>query len=393
MKINFIFYHFLPNIGGTELPMYYYAKELVRRGHQVTVYTTNALMCKPSKLQDTTVIDGIKVERFKFFPVPINHLFFFAPSLIPKLFSMKTDIMVVFSLDLSFFLIVSCLIAKIRGIPLVLYPQFHPYRSTFSNFLERALDTFFIRTIGTYLLRAASYVIAITEAEADFCRKRGIKNVSIIYEGVPLGKPRDEAKISKFRNKYHLERKYNYLLAVGRIEKRKGFDFLIEAMPAILKASPMTRLLIVGADWGVLSKCKELVKRFKCGRNVLFLGFLSDEELECAYELADIVVIPSRLEIQSRIVLEAFSHRKPLVTTTSVGPQELIEIGGIRVTFGNHDAVARTVLKLLEDKSLAVKMGVNGYNLVRDFTWEKRTEKIENVFSFVHRSQSSLGSG
>jgi len=389
MRIIFVFPYFLPNVGGTELPMFFYARELVKRGHHVTVYAANALRGKPATLPAIEVIEGINVERFNYFSslnVSINRNFFFAPSLVPKLLSAKADIVMVFSLLPSFFLIVPCFIAKFRRILLVLYPQFNPYRSLFRNFLIRLFDTFFIRKLGISLLRMADHVVVLTKAEADFCKNHSIKNVAVVYEGITRTKV-SKIDILRFKEKYGIKNSTKILLAVGRIQDYKGFDFLIKSMPIVLRLFKNTKLLIIGRDWGYLSKCKEIAIQLKCDKNVEFLGSVDDLELNCAYESADIVVVPSAFEIQSRVVLEALFHKKPLVTTTSVGPHELILRSGFQVTYGDAGALARAIINLLKNTDIAKRMGTDGYDQVKDFTWENGAHKIEEIFGTLMRNQ------
>jgi len=120
--------------------MYHYAKELIRRGHYVTVFTANAMNFKPSKLKEEENINGIVVKRFRIWPLPFFSNSFFSPSMISALIRVNADVIHVFSIMSVFFTIIPCLIAKIRRVPLIMYPQYLPSRSVLfdNNPLKRA---------------------------------------------------------------------------------------------------------------------------------------------------------------------------------------------------------------------------------------------------------------
>src|SRR5262249_9952519 len=89
------------------------------------------------------------------------------------------------------------------------------------------------------------------------------------------------------------EVKNNYnLLFVGRLEKIKGVEFLIQAIPFIIKAFPKTTLTTVG-DGGNKSDLCGLTKKLQLEQYVHFRGWVEHKELDSYYEKASIVVIPS----------------------------------------------------------------------------------------------------
>jgi glycosyltransferase involved in cell wall biosynthesis len=103
------------------------------------------------------------------------------------------------------------------------------------------------------------------------------------------------------------------LLAVARHEHQKGLDVLVEALPAVLAGVPGTRLLVAGRDGNQTPLLRDRVARLALGDAVGFLGPRSDvAELLCA---ADVVVIPSRWEGLSSVLIEAMALRAPVVAS------------------------------------------------------------------------------
>lgn len=391
MRILFVFIQFLPNVGGTELPMYYYAKELVRRGHHVMVFTANAVRLKPSNLKEKESIDGILVRRFRFFPIPFYNLFFFAPSLISYLLSVKVDVIHVFSWIPSFFILVPCFIAKIRKIPLVLYPQCYPERfGYYPSIVKRVIGIFMDRTIGPRIMKRANYVIALTNREAEFYEKNKVKNVEIIREPIFLKAHPQRREILKFKKKYGIHENDIVLLSVGRIVEYKGIHTLIKSLPEVLKYIHNVKLLMVGEDWGFLSECVKLSNELNCERNVIFTGLVNDEELSCAYEVADVVVVPSFFEGYGRVVLEAWVHRKPVIVTNTVGLAELVSgRGGRVVRTGDSNNLAYAIVELVSDLDLAKSLGKSGHQLLqKEFTWEAAVTRLENIYNLLNEHRA-----
>lgn len=387
----------MPNVGGTELPMYYYAKELVKKGHEVTIFAANAIKFKPSNLRENEVMDGILVRRFRFFSLPFYDQFFFSPSLLPALLSIKTDVVHIFSWLPSFYVLLPFLFAKLRKTPLVLYPQCYPERcKNYPSATKRLVGTFMDRILGPRVFKRASFIIALTKREADFYKKCGVNNVEIVREPIFLTAPPPKDEISRFSEKHGICDDDVVLLSVGRIVKYKGIDTLIKSLPILLKYNPRTKLLVVGEDSGFLSQCIKLVGQLNCKRNVIFTGLISDEELSCAYEVANVVIVPSFFEGYGRVVLEAWVHQRPVIVTESVGLAELVSSdGGIVVKTGDSDQLAYAALKLINDPKLAERMGKKGFQKLRkEFTWKVGAESLERIYySLSARSEKTRRTG
>jgi glycosyltransferase involved in cell wall biosynthesis len=387
MKILFVFTQFLPNMGGTELAMYYYAKELIKRGHEVTIFTANSVKLNPANLNEKEIIDGIIVRRFKFIPFPIYNQFFFSPALISALLSLEVDIIQIFSWIPSFFILTPFFIAKVRKIPVIFYPQCNPNRYHFYHSLvKRIFGLFMDKMLGPRILKKADYIIALTDTEARFYKRRGITNVEVIREPFQSIYYPSESELAKFKERYNIGKEDKVLLAVCRIVKYKGIHILIKSLSTLLKSIPNVRLLVVGEDYGFMSYCKKLAKELNCEKNISFTGRISDKELSCAYEIADVVVVPSFFESYGRVVTEAWAHHKPVIVTNMVGLAELVSKtrAGIIVKPNDPYSLTYALMNLLEDEMLAKIMGETGYQLLRkEITLDIAMAKLEKVYKDV----------
>lgn len=184
------------------------------------------------------------------------------------------------------------------------------------------------------------------------------------------------------------------VLFVGRLEARKGVHALVKAVPHVLRELPETIFYIVGRDTFVtenyISFSGSRADSFKarliseipegCRRNVIFPGYLERDELNKYYESCSIFVAPSLYESFGFIYIEAMSYAKPVIGCGVGGVPEVIEDGvsGLLVPPEDHLALARGILRLLNDGPLMAIMGANA------------RERVRNSFTDVAMAKKSL---
>lgn len=153
--------------------------------------------------------------------------------------------------------------------------------------------------------------------------------------------------------KFHganLPKQPNTVLYLGRIAKRKGIDFLIRSMPLVVRAIPDAHLL-VGGRGAYLEKMRALVSRLNLERNVTFLGFVPDEELNTLYNRAQCVVVPSVFEGFGITVIEALAAGTRVVGTDTDGIREILHNSdyGRLAPYGDTRALAEAIVAELRD--------------------------------------------
>jgi glycosyltransferase involved in cell wall biosynthesis len=349
-------------MGGTEIPMLEYARSLAKLGHDVTVYTANALSFRPSKLSSNEVKDEVRIVRFRFIPLPMKYSFL-SIGLFRALLTTDVQVLQVFSVLPSFFILGAILVAKIRGIPLILYPQFHPNRFDYHpNGWVRVIGRIFDKSMAVYFIGLANHVICLTNLEERFYHTKGITKTTTIYEWVPRRTVPDRKAVDEFRSRLQISEEEHVILFVGRIDRRKGLDILIRALPSVIKNVPNTRLVVVGRDDGHLKECIDLARTLNCEDKIMITGQLTDEDLSAAYCTAEIVAIPSRFEAFGRTLLEAWTFHKPAVLTDRVALSEVATPGsGLVIRVGSVEQLADSIVSLLTDKELRERMGERGF--------------------------------
>jgi glycosyltransferase involved in cell wall biosynthesis len=184
------------------------------------------------------------------------------------------------------------------------------------------------------------------------------------------------------------------LLFSGRLIERKGVDFLLRAMPTILSRQKV-RLVITG-DGHCRPEWERLARSLGVDRAVDFAGFVSNAELSALFRSCSIYVHPAiydskgDTEGQGVVLVEALSNRRPVVASAVGGIGDVIKDGttGLLVPEKNPEAIAKAVLRLLEDPDYARRLGEQGFMHVRNyFDWDRIIDKYQTIYA---ESMSSL---
>lgn len=140
------------------------------------------------------------------------------------------------------------------------------------------------------------------------------------------------------------------VLTVGRLTKAdtyKGFDTLIEAMPAFEKENPGATLRIVGGG-DDLPRLRALVSELNLGSSVTFTGIIDDAALRSEYAACDLFALPSRKEGFGLVFLEAMTYGKACLGARSGGVPEVINDDvGVLADYGNIPEIAAALSELI----------------------------------------------
>lgn len=189
------------------------------------------------------------------------------------------------------------------------------------------------------------------------------------------------------------------IVFAGRLERRKGVESLIEAMPSILKRVPHARLLLYGADHpsgpGGSSMAEHLRNKIASygidDDRVVFCGPVNRTELVNVYRAATLSVIPSLYEAFGYTCLEAMACGCPVVVTRAGGLAEIVTDGvdGLCVSPGNAEEIGMAALRILTDKRLREHLGVVARTtVVQRYSRSAVSEAAEVIYSKLLREVS-----
>jgi glycosyltransferase involved in cell wall biosynthesis len=170
---------------------------------------------------------------------------------------------------------------------------------------------------------------------------------------------------------------------VGRLERRKGIDTLLEALAQVLGDVPDVVATIVGDDGipgpnGTTYRADfEAGAGRALGDRVRFAGRVPDGELGRYYAGCDLLVFPSRYESFGLVLLEAMMLGKPVIAGDAGGMRFIVEEGGNGVRFppGDADALALAIRRLATSTELRERFGRRSREIYEErFTAERMVE-------------------
>lgn len=366
-------------------PEYGLAKELVRKGHDVTVLSSASAMKKHDAKKEEA-IDGIMARRFnpvlpssymfikknKFDLIHMHHLGYMAPissygmlakKNMPSVFTIHGlyhDPSIVDNVEDPFSGNI-----RLNNIQSS-FPLFRPWR--FANWFS-------------HTPLKADKITALTNWEKEETKKLGVPDNRI--EVVPNGINFEKFKKGKkgFFKKRGIDGEI--LLFVGQPTRRKGWEYFIRAMQGISKDFPESKAVFVGYRQN--KHAEDMVVRMGLQDNVKFLGYLPESEKISAFVSADIFVFPTLYEGFGIGFLEAMAAGLPIITTDVAGNKEIVENGknGILVKPKDSGQVYSAVLKLLSNSRIRSKMRPENIKKAKQYDWKIVCKKYEEVYRSV----------
>lgn len=225
--------------------------------------------------------------------------------------------------------------------------------------------------IGKRIIRNANGHIAITPEEISQFQAYGVadNHVSVIPNGIDAADFQG-ADAEGFRRKFGLG-SAPFIMFMGRLNSIKGPDLLLRAFFEARGSLPPVHLIFVGPDGGMRSELEGMVRFGGIEDRVHFLGYLGGEDKCNAYHAAELLVIPSRQEAMSIVVLEAGIAGTPVLLTDRCGFDDVSRIGGGKVVPASIDGLKCGLVEMLAPATSLRVMGVNLQNHVREhFGWD-----------------------
>lgn len=376
-----------PMVGGIENYLWHVAQQLASVGHEVTVVAPKI------KQGDSTAGDlanravtsdgkgvGVKVIRKKFYGRIARPRWWRLYKWIKKKARQEKYDMVLCGKGL-FEGMVGYLLQRSLGVPYAIF--------SYGMEIECWMQDWRNRNKLSKVARGARVVFCINEQTEDSLKTLGVaeKNIVKAWPGVDeaLFKQVTEEEIVAQLKKYDIRRPY--VISVGRLIERKGFDVLIEAFGQLDQTEfGNTKLVIVG-DGPMLAPLQDAVEKELIDSSVLFLPDVPDDDLPALYAGASLFAMTPRdlngdIEGFGLVYMEAAAQGTPAVATRTGGvPEAVIDGGtGIIVEPENADAIKKAMGKLLKDKALRDKMGATAKRrAAEEFNWQERIKVIDGA--------------
>lgn len=217
-------------------------------------------------------------------------------------------------------------------------------------------------------LREADVVTGASQLVLDDLRARfGLTGGEVVSNGVDLDEP--EALRGDGEP---VGREPRMIAAVGRVERVKGFDLLLDAFAVSGLADDGVRL-VIGGDGGALADLVNQANELDITDAVDFPGRLDRRGVIDLMARAGVVVVPSRREAFGIVALEAWRAGAVLVATSLGGPATFVRDGvdGLIVDPSDSTALGHALRSVVDDSELATRLSRGGRERVTEFTWDR----------------------
>ncbi len=395
MRVCQITHSFLPHsVGGREIHILNLSLALAEAGCQVEIVTGDNVR----RPEQETLAPGVTVTRLPVITIPLARkgaamevIYRIIPGLPGYLRRSPAQILHAqdyFHLSSD----MTAWVSRMTGRPMVL--TIHSRHGFFSvNTPLKLLESVYDATLGAFTLRQAQKVIFMSRRSAQDFVERGLpaRKTAIIHPAVqvadfePVYHARHNGHRSFFQERLGL-RPGPVLLAAGRIERRKGFRYLIQALPYLLTAGLDVQAVIAGEDKGTADDLRDIADGLGLAERVTFTGYLTDHELMEAMRDADVFILPSDNENFPEVAVRAMCLGRPVVASRVGGVPELIEhgINGLLVPPGDAVALSQALAQLLTQPELAQRLGQQGRDKVlQEHTMQAMAAKTIQVYHQV----------
>lgn len=261
-----------------------------------------------------------------------------------------------------------------------LIPITHPETET------RAAQLYWRLQIPIAARRATFIITDSDHARREIVEMFGVPDQRIAV--TPLGYPPSMDAVPEPERAANVRRRYglpdSYILYVGTIQPRKNLNMLIEAYSLLRREGSTThKLVIVGRKGWLYETLFARISELGLGDDVIFSGFVPDEELPDLYDGACLFVYLSLFEGFGLPPLEAMARGVPVVTSNTTSLPEVVGEAGITVPPGSLDDVVAGMRRVLTDSILAKHLSSSGKMRARQFSWQQTARLTLEIYRRV----------
>ena len=210
-----------------------------------------------------------------------------------------------------------------------------------------------------------------------------------VIHGAPrdIFKPVGRAVKDFIKDKYALPDQF--ILFVGSIEPRKNIRSLVKAYSELKRSNQISHKLVICGTKGWLNeyeKVLETIEETGVRNDVIFTGYVPDEDLPGFYGLADLFVYPSLYEGFGLPPLEAMACGCPVIASNYSSIPEVVGEGGVLIDPFDIDELALAILKVSQDDGLKSRLKEAGIKRALQFSWERSARSTIEMYMNIARN-------
>lgn len=380
MRVALVGDEYYPDIGGAASYAFDLTLQLTRLGVEIVVVTH----WHPGQPEEEEIA-GIRIRRVRGMVLKDPHR-----AVSPLLFRRCNK----YILDEGFNVVHGLDVYSTMALRAVRSASWHqiPCVMTCHTVMDAPFLAFWQRLLGwVFRLRKADRLIAVSEAAGHFAHSLGFaqKRITIVPNGVDLSCFNGKVDAVLMRKELGIGDR-PLIVTASRLIKRKSPGLLVSAFAKVLKVIPDAKLVIAGSGREE-HNLSDQVRELNIADSVSLTGGLAKEKVAQLMAAADIFVLPSKMESFGLSLLEASAAAVPVVCSSAGGIPEVFTDGVNALLYppGDDDAMAKAIIRLIQDRELAKKISVNAMGTARRFTWETAAERTLRVYEEVLREHTS----
>jgi glycosyltransferase involved in cell wall biosynthesis len=259
---------------------------------------------------------------------------------------------------------------KVSGKPLVVHMHATEFDRTADHPNQMIYD---IERLG---LEQADKIIAVS----NLTKNKIIQHYGINPDKIEVVHNAVEFNENKFKKEnFRIKEDDKIVLFLGRITIQKGPEYFVYAAKKALEVDPNIKFIFAG-DGDMAPFIIEKTAELGISDKVLFTGFLRGAEIDKAYQMADVYVMPSVSEPFGITPLEAMRNNTPVIISKQSGVSEVIN-NCLKVDFWDIDQLANKIISVLKYPELHECLQENGISEVKRFNWEIPAKKCIEVYN------------
>jgi glycosyltransferase involved in cell wall biosynthesis len=271
--------------------------------------------------------------------------------------------------------------AKLAHVPIVVHtihgPSFYDYQNPIGNWIFRWAE----QVAGACTTQFVSVADAMTEQYLAAGIGTPDRYVTI-HSGMNTDSFLSARRDDSLRHSLGISGGDLVVGKIARLFRLKGHEFLFEAAPRIVAAVPNVKFLLVG-DGIYRERYERLATEMNLRNFFVFAGLVPPSEIPCYVASMDLLVHLSSREGLPRALPQALACGKPVVAFDVDGAREVCVDGetGLLVRAGDVNGLANAVIRLLQDKTLANRMAMQGRTLVQErFSEERMVRQLDELY-------------
>lgn len=369
--------------GGPVKVVHQNGRELVRRGHRVTVYCSN-LVNKYQKIQPGTFereMDGMRIVYFdawniKQWPGTLGPIWLpDLPSYVQR--EIRTFDIVHINGYRSPMILPIVNAARKAGIPIVTQPHGAMPIIVNSQTVKRLYD----RVFGQAELKDISALIALQESERQQALAHRVppERIVILPNGIDPADLEQVPPPGSFRRRLGMTSDLPIILFLGRINKKKGADMLVEAFAQMQNCA--AHLVIAGPDDGQLAEVQALIQKFGLQNRVSLPGLVTGSEVLAAFRDSDLFVLPCRADTFPVVIMESCLAGTPMVITDRCEIAHLVKDRVSEVVPFDARLFAQAMDNLLADRQKYSQYKANCSQMIaQTFSIQAVVDQLEGIY-------------